>query len=67
MLNPCEDVDVLTEFDKDKFEKTYHTSQVAFETVKAIKLDNDLWIPKSQCRVDFDENIWVSHWWLDNH
>jgi hypothetical protein len=57
-----EDLDVLTEFDKNDFE---HFSEPEPEftavTLNAV-LYYGRWIPKSQMRCDFDGNLYIANW-----
>lgn len=58
------DLDVITEFDKNAFEKQ---SALFFDTLesqtdKAVKRSDGKWLPKSQMRCDFDENIYIANW-----
>jgi hypothetical protein len=65
-MNWQNDIDVLTEFDKEDFEQLEEIKVVGI-TEKALKIENIVngktnWLPISQLRIDFDGNIWVKNW-----
>lgn len=55
-----DNLDVLTEFDKDDFE-ILHEQDFTMETLNAV-LYHGRWVPKSQLRCDFDNNIYIAKW-----
>ena len=59
------DLDVLTEFDKENYQELKFTEIEAISKKGtdqgAAKIDSQ-WVPKSQMKCDFDKNIYVTIW-----
>ena len=55
-----DDLDVLTEYDKDKYQRLHFMEIEAVSkqgTLEGAALIDGQWIPKSQMRCDFDGNL----------
>ena len=58
-----EEIDVLTEYDKNEYQQL-RFMKIDGISEKALLID-DRWIPKSQLRCDFDNNLYVANWLYD--
>ncbi len=63
--NLLNDLDVLTELDKENYQKLHYTKIEAISKkgeYDGAALIDGKWIPKSQMKCDFDKNIYVTSW-----
>ena len=58
-----ETIDTLTSLDKDSYQELPYTD-LEVATEKAV-LVGERWIPKSQLKCDFDENLYITNWLFD--
>lgn len=63
LTDKLNDVEVLTEYDRDDF-SNYNYTEINAVSKKAVMIDGE-WLPKSQIRLDFDGNIYVANWLLN--